>query len=63
VIDAGVPLLDAVRAGATTPAALIGIGAETGSLVAGSRADVLVVDASFEPVQVIRGGRAIEEVS
>ncbi|MDJ0412744.1 N-acetylglucosamine-6-phosphate deacetylase [Rhodococcoides fascians] len=63
VLDAGVPLLDAVRAGATTPAALIGIGAETGSLVAGSRADVLVVDASFEPVQVIRGGRAIEEES
>lgn len=63
VLDAGVPLLDAVRAGATTPAALIGIGAETGSLVAGSRADVLVVDASFAPVQVIRGGRAIEEES
>lgn len=63
VLDAGVPLLDAVRAGATTPAALIGIGAETGSLVAGSRANVLVVDASFEPVQVIRGGRAIEEES
>ncbi|MBY4229884.1 amidohydrolase family protein [Rhodococcus fascians] len=63
VLDAGVPLLDAVRAGATTPAALIGIGADTGSLVAGSRADVLVVDASFEPVQVIRGGRAIEEES
>ncbi|MDI9933570.1 amidohydrolase family protein [Rhodococcus sp. IEGM 1354] len=63
VLDAGVSLLDAVRAGATTPAALIGIGAETGSLVAGSRADVLVVDASFEPVQVIRGGRAIEEES
>ncbi|MGV8872954.1 MAG: N-acetylglucosamine-6-phosphate deacetylase [Rhodococcus sp. (in: high G+C Gram-positive bacteria)] len=61
VQDAGVPLVEAVRAGSSTPATTIGLGAEIGRLEPGMRADVLVVDAAFEPVQVIRGGIATEE--
>ncbi|MDV6264472.1 N-acetylglucosamine-6-phosphate deacetylase [Rhodococcoides yunnanense] len=63
VQDAGVPLVEAVRAGSSTPATTIGLGSDIGRLQQGMRADVLVVDATFEPVQVIRGGIAIQEDS
>ncbi|KQU53469.1 N-acetylglucosamine-6-phosphate deacetylase [Rhodococcus sp. Leaf278] len=63
VQDAGVPLVEAVRAGSSTPATTIGLGSDIGCLQPGMRADVLVVDGTFEPVQVIRGGIAIEEDS
>jgi len=63
VLDAGVPLVDAVRAASSTPAASIGLGSDVGCLEQGMRADVLVVDAAFEPLQVIRGGTAIGEDS
>ena len=61
VLGAGVSLVEAVRAGSSTPAATIGLGSEIGRLHQGMRADVLVVDAAFEPVRVIRGGLAMKE--
>ena len=61
VQNAGVSLVEAVRAGASTPATSIGLGSDIGRLQQGMRADVLVVDEKFEPVQVIRGGTGIEE--
>lgn len=63
VLDAGVPLVEAVRAASSTPAASIGLDSEIGCLEQGMRADVLEVDAAFEPLQVIRGGTAIGEDS
>jgi N-acetylglucosamine-6-phosphate deacetylase len=55
VRDLGVPLVDAVRAAATTPARALAIEG-VGSLVEGGRADVLAVDADLELVQVMRAG-------
>ncbi|MCJ0894856.1 N-acetylglucosamine-6-phosphate deacetylase [Rhodococcus sp. ARC_M5] len=63
VQDAGVPLVEAVRAASSTPATTIGLGSDVGCLEQGMRADVLVVDAAFEPIQVIRSGTAIREDS
>jgi len=55
VRDLGVPLVDAVRAAATTPARALALGG-VGSLAEGGRADVLAVDADLELVQVMRAG-------
>jgi N-acetylglucosamine-6-phosphate deacetylase len=55
VRELAVPLVDAVRAAATTPARALAIEG-AGSLVEGGRADVLAVDADLELVQVMRAG-------
>lgn len=56
VVDAGVPLEDAVRASATTPAAVLGRH-DVGALVAGRRADLVVTTDDLRPVAVARAGR------
>jgi N-acetylglucosamine-6-phosphate deacetylase len=58
VVAAGIPLVDAVRAASTTPAAVLGRH-DIGALVAGRRADVLVTDDDLRPVAVFRGGAPI----
>ncbi|TWS22995.1 amidohydrolase family protein [Tsukamurella sputi] len=55
VQHSGVPLADATRAGATTPARLLGL-KDRGELSAGLRADVLELSADLELLRVIRGG-------
>ena len=55
VTDAGIPLLDAVTAASATPAQAIGL-PDVGSLAAGQRADVLVVDDDLRPTRVMRRG-------
>ncbi|BDD81033.1 N-acetylglucosamine-6-phosphate deacetylase [Tsukamurella pulmonis] len=57
VRHSGVPLADAVRAGATTPARLLGL-KDRGELAAGLRADVLELSAELELLRVLRGGAA-----
>jgi N-acetylglucosamine-6-phosphate deacetylase len=54
-VAGGVPLVDVVRAAATTPAAVLG-DRNIGALEAGRRADVLVVDDELHVVNVRRGG-------
>ncbi|MCM3847576.1 amidohydrolase family protein [Pseudonocardia sp. DR1-2] len=56
VRDAGVRLQDAVLAATRTPARLLGLDGEVGSLAPGHRADVLVTDADLRPQQVLRAG-------
>ncbi|MEN0129830.1 MAG: amidohydrolase family protein [Brevundimonas sp.] len=56
VVDAGVPLVDAVRAAATTPAEVLGRD-DLGALARGRRADVLVTDEALSPVRVMRAGQ------
>lgn len=56
VADAGLELLDAVRAAATTPADLLGR-ADLGRIAPGARADLVVLDAELEVVRVMREGR------
>ena len=54
-VAAGVPLRDAVRSAATTPAAVLGR-PDIGALEAGRRADLVVVDADLRPLRVMRAG-------
>jgi N-acetylglucosamine-6-phosphate deacetylase len=55
VSEAGIPLLDAVTAASVTPAQTLGL-AGVGSLVAGQRADVVVVDDDLHLSRVLRRG-------
>lgn len=57
-VRGGVPLLDAVAMAATTPAAVLGR-TDVGRLVAGARADVLVLDPDLGLRRVVRGGRDV----
>ena len=59
VLEAGVELVAAVRAASTVPARVLGLEDEVGSLAAGRRADVLMVDRQLRPVTVLRGGREV----
>lgn len=54
-IDAGVPPADAIGAATATPARVLGLGDERGSLAAGMRAD-LVLTADRSVVRVMRNG-------
>ncbi|MFC7754416.1 N-acetylglucosamine-6-phosphate deacetylase [Tsukamurella soli] len=55
----GASLVEAARAGATTPARLLGL-TDRGALAAGLRADVLELDPDLTLRQVIRGGTPVE---
>lgn len=57
VQNAGVGLADAVRSASTVPASVLGLDAELGSLRAGLRADVLVVDDEIRRLRVMKAGR------
>lgn len=59
-VAAGVPLVSAVRAAATTPATVVGSD-DLGALVAGRRGDVLVTQDDLSPVAVYRGGELVED--
>ena len=56
---AGVPLAEAVRMASLTPARILGIDAEVGSLEAGKRADLVVLDRSLDVRQVYVGGERV----
>ena len=58
-VAAGVPLEAAVRAAASTPAAVLGRD-DIGALTAGLRADVVEVDADLRPLRVMRSGRWVD---
>lgn len=57
-VAAGVPLTDAVRAASLTPAVVLGRD-DVGALVAGRRADLVLVDDDLRPLQVLRGGERV----
>ena len=54
-VAGGVPLVDAVRAAATTPASVLG-DPRLGALEVGRRADVAVTDADLRIIEVLRAG-------
>ncbi|WP_454051377.1 N-acetylglucosamine-6-phosphate deacetylase [Cellulomonas sp. Marseille-Q8402] len=58
VVHAGIPLVAAVRAAATTPAEVLGR-PDLGALTAGRRGDVVVTDGDLVPVAVYRAGRLV----
>ncbi len=59
IVATGTPLAYAVRPATRTPARALGL-ADRGSLAAGSRADVVVVDADARPTRVMRRGRWLD---
>ena len=60
VAEAGIPLLDAVTAASVTPAQTLGL-TGIGSLAAGQRADVVVVDDGLRLTRVMRRGSWLAE--
>jgi N-acetylglucosamine-6-phosphate deacetylase len=56
---AGVPLPEAVRMASLTPARILGIDREVGSLEVGKRADLVVLDTELNVRQVYVGGRRV----
>jgi N-acetylglucosamine-6-phosphate deacetylase len=62
VLDAGVPLPDAVTAATATPARLVGLDDEVGDVVPGRRADLLITDDDLLPRAVMRAGRWVDEI-
>jgi N-acetylglucosamine-6-phosphate deacetylase len=59
VQDSGIPLPDAVRMASLTPASVIGIHKETGSIAIGKRADICIMDNDFNVTETILEGRTI----
>jgi N-acetylglucosamine-6-phosphate deacetylase len=57
-VAGGVPLVDAVRAAATTPATVLG-DPRVGALEAGRRVDVLITDADLRIIDVLRAGKPV----
>lgn len=55
-VNAGISLPDACRMAATTPARALGLDDRVGALIAGWRADLVVLDDELQVVRVMRGG-------
>jgi N-acetylglucosamine-6-phosphate deacetylase len=55
-VHAGLSIVDAALMAATTPAGAIGLGAEVGAIVAGYRADLVLLDEDLRVAQVMRAG-------
>ncbi|MEV4197272.1 N-acetylglucosamine-6-phosphate deacetylase [Micromonospora globbae] len=55
-VAAGIPMADAARMVATTPARAIGLGDRLGALQVGLRADLVVLDDDLNVVRVLRAG-------
>lgn len=60
MVGLGVPLVDACRMAATTPAGAIGLDNEVGALVPGMRADLVVLDDDLRVLRVMRAGEWVE---
>jgi N-acetylglucosamine-6-phosphate deacetylase len=57
LIDAvGIPLVEAVRMTTLTPARIIGVDQDCGSLEQGKRADLVIFDDAFVVQRVMLGG-------
>jgi N-acetylglucosamine-6-phosphate deacetylase len=59
VRDAGIPVPDAVRMASLTPAAVIGLETEIGSIETGKRADLCVMDSALRVRRTIRAGKTV----
>lgn len=60
VEDCGIPLIDAVRMASETPARILGVSGEMGSLLPGMRADICILGPDLSPVGVLIGGRLLD---
>ena len=55
-VEAGLTLVEAVTMASTTPARLLGLAGQTGSLLPGHRADVVVLTSDLALTRVMRSG-------
>jgi len=55
-VGAGIPLVDACRMAATTPARVLGRAGQLGALAPGLRADLVLLDGDLRVQRVMRGG-------
>jgi N-acetylglucosamine-6-phosphate deacetylase len=60
-VGAGIPLLDALAAVTTAPAAAIGLDRKAGTLAAGQRADLVVLDDDLRVRGVLSDGRWVDD--
>ena len=61
VRDANIPLVDAVRMASLTPARIIGIDGDCGSVQPGKRADLCVMDRNLQVKKTIVEGKLVYE--
>lgn len=59
VFDCDIPLWDAVRMASLTPAQVIGIDAECGSIAVGKRADLCLLDKALQVQKTVIAGKAV----
>ncbi len=59
VVDAGVPLINAIRMASLTPATIIGEGNRIGSIEKGKLADIMLMDKDFQVKMTIKGGKIV----
>lgn len=55
----GIPILDAAKAAATTPARVLGLHGQTGSILAGKDADLVVLSDTLHVRAVVARGRLV----
>ena len=56
ICDCGIPIVDAVRMASLTPASIIGVSGEYGSVSVGKHADFCLMDSDFRAVQTLIDG-------
>jgi N-acetylglucosamine-6-phosphate deacetylase len=61
VLDSEIPLADAVRMASLTPAQVIGIADQCGSIEQGKRADLCVLDSGLHVLKTVIAGRVVWE--
>lgn len=61
VFDAGIPLWAAVRMASLTPAQVVGIDGEVGSLAPGKRADLCLMTPQLQVIKTVIGGSTVYE--
>ena len=59
ITSVGLPVTDVAAAASATPARRLGLAAETGSLVPGMSADVVLMDEAFRPATVLYAGAVV----
>lgn len=61
VFDCEIPLWDAVRMASLTPAQVIGIGEECGSIATGKRADLCILNEALQVIKTVIAGKPVYE--
>ena len=59
LVDAGVPLVDAVRTGTLNPAKIVKIDNEVGSIEVGKRADICILSQDLDLVGLVSNGKKV----